>query len=348
MSERLSAFIGVLSNLPVLLALGVAAIIFGLFRLRQLWVKLADPGSFLAELPRLLAHVPHGSITAADHILAGVPLFVGLSLTAASLLPASIWGADPAASVAGLSLGVLTLCLVFWTLHQTSRLTRLQGDRIDRFDVLIRLMTDEVNKLVVKWDDNRDKSSSLFRIYMVTNNPYFGVNSYPGKAVTLNFSNAMNGVIERGSALGAPSTKGGVAPDDGHGFRVVVMCASKKGIAEFNGYYGDTTGWDLRIRNNLSEKFIAGLQGIKGANVIRLDVRVAEMQFVVIGDVVFEFILEDPDDKASRARGSNIRHTTRIDDPAVARRFERYLKFLQILSKGAIVNRTGIVGDRIR
>lgn len=319
------------------LLLGALAILLALRLYHKMYRLLPDRGSFFHEIPRLISHVPHSAISASHHIRAGVLLVAGMSLIVgigfAQLFSFDASMRSYSATNAGFALGVVSVALVLWTLHQTKKIERLQGEPIRRFDSLVKIMTDEIDKLVELWDANRDKSAAVFRVYIVTNNPYFGVNSFPGKKVALDYDGAVKRLVGRFRECKRTGQTGG--------YRLRIMCADPDKLGEFNSHYSDRDGYDAKTRNELSEGFISAVAADLGADaIIRIPVTVAEVQFVIIGDTVFEFILEPPTDAAARVRGSNIQHTTRIEDRVVAERFERYVYFLEslILARPAAVS----------
>ena len=313
--------------------IATASTFLGLFIYYRIYRVLPARSGFFGEIPRLIAGVSASTVKARQHIWAGAFLFAGLSLIvgmgAADLFPdhADIRGFK--STNAGLVLGILTLFLALWTLYQTKRLERLQGEGIKGFDTLIGAIRKETDNLVQRWDDSRDRSSDVFRLYMITNNPYFGINSYPGKAVSLDYASSLKKLAERVRTQRL-KTKG-------KEFKFRIVCADKLTLENFNENYEDLGIYDKATRNEESENFIQDLDNCLGHDAFhRLPLEIPAVQFVVVGDVVFEFILESPDSKASRARGSNIIHTTRIDDRLVAERFERYIEFL-----GAVLGSAG-------
>ena len=313
--------------------IGAFSTLIGLYLCYRMYQRLSEKNGFFNDLPRLISHVPHSTITAKNHIWAGVFLFSGVSMMA-GMACAKIFSADMnlqgyMATSAGLGLGILTLALSFWTLYQTKKLERLQGENINRFDELIASITDRIKTLIDKYDENRDKSSSLFRVYLVTNNPYFGVNSYRGKRVTLDYKNAFDRLADRIKAF-RQSTSSTVP---GQGFKLKVICADCENVAQFNSHYYTTEKQaEHTLANCLTEEFITELKEAAGDNCfIRIPMPIAEVQFAVIADTVYEFILTAPNDHQSKARGSDIKYTTRIEDRVVADRFERYMVFLENL-----------------
>ncbi len=283
--------------------------------------------SWLKQLPSIIAHVHHRKVTLAHHIVAAIFAFSGFSLIAGFLWAKTFSSQEPTASYmmtnAGLALGVLTVVLAIWTLNQTMRLERLQGERIDRFDELINKITTELRDLMRRYDESRDKALGLFRVILVTNNPFFGVVSYRGMPVSNHFKNAFDALADQIKAQREQ-------PDSG--FKVKLICANSSVLAQFVDLYFEET----ESSEMASEAFIESLSERMGTeSVVRAPIKISEAQFAVVGDVVFEFLLEAPalvpDKKVRKARGSNIRATNRIEDRDAADRFERFTYFLEEL-----------------
>jgi hypothetical protein len=311
-----------------------ATTFLGLFLYYRIYRILPDRSGFFGEIPRLIAGVSASTVKARQHIWAGAFLFAGLSLIVgmgtADFFPDHADIRSFKSTNAGLVLGILTLFLALWTLYQTKRLERLQGEGIKGFDTLVGAVRKEIDSLIQRWDDSRDRSSDVFRLYMITNNPYFGVNSYPGKPVSLDYASSLKKLAERVKTQRLKTKE--------NEFKFRIICADKVTIDIFNANYEDRGTYDKATRNQESEALIQDLIEFLGDDAFyRLPHVIPAVQFIVVGDVVFEFILESPDSKASRARGSDIIHTTRIDDRLVAERFERYIEFL-----GAVLGSTGV------
>src|ERR1051325_649691 len=142
----------------IFLGIGVLSTVLGLYLCYRMYRRLAEKIGFFKDLPRLISHVPHSTITAKNHIWAGVFLFSGVSMIA-GMICAMIFSSDMnlqsyMATSAGLGLGMLTLTLSFWTLYQTKKLERLQGENINRFDELIASITNRIETLIDKYDEN--------------------------------------------------------------------------------------------------------------------------------------------------------------------------------------------------
>gem|GEM_PF-3858085 len=317
--------------------IGVLATLFGVIVWIVICAKVWRREKFWKLLPSIIAHVHHRNIRTAHHIIAVLFAFSGASLIA-GFVWAKLFNADPNAAGymmtnAGMALGVLTLVLTIWTLNQTMKLERLHGEGIDRFDELIKDITEQITDLVKRYDENRDKSSGLYRVILVTNNPYFGVISYKGRPVTRNFETAFHSL--------AASVEAEREANDGSahsGFRVKVICADKQQLKEFIASYfaGDSDKARIEEATEKSEEFIEHLIKKAGMeSVVRMPIRVSEAQFAVVGDVVFEFFLDPPDAKNAlwKTRGSNIRATNKIHDRGAADRFERFSQFLEELIK---------------
>src|SRR5205085_3425207 len=139
------------------------------------------------------------------------------------------------------------------------------------------------------------------RVYLVTNNPYFGVNSYPGKKVTLKYKNVFDELADRLTVLSRTRSNHPTF----QGFKFKVICADAENIAKFNAHYYTAETQDAKLdADSSTEEFILHLSTAGGeGSFLRIPRAIADVQFAVIGDVVFEFILSAPDDQHSKARG---------------------------------------------
>jgi hypothetical protein len=326
----------------VFIILGGIAFLAGVAVWWGIRTRIHNDRNFVKQIPSIIAHVHR--VHPAYHILGAILGFSGLSLIAGFLWVALFKKDATAGSYmmtsAGMALGILTLVLSIWTLNQTMRLERLQGEAIERFDQLILTMVEDLRALLKRYKTSQDKSSDLFRVILVTNNPFFGIISYRGENEAQEFKNAFDAL--------ADLIKDEKAKDhDESGFYVKLICAEETGLKDFTAPYfepGDNDSEDRKEElqkkgDNVvkeSEEFIKSLKDRMGAEcIVRSPIKISEAQFAVIGDVVFEFLLEPPDTAKSswRARGSNINETNRIEDSGAADRFKRFARFLEELIK---------------
>jgi len=317
-----------------LLLLATALLLVGLYfaaRLRQL---LPTKNRLWHDIPKLISHVPNETVTAWHHVRLGLLLVLGFGIVGA-LLWTSLSAGDMTANSyiatsVGVMIGLLALPFTLWTLYQTKRLERLQGEPIQRFDQLIKAMTTELRRLKLLYEENKDRSSSAFRLCLVTNNPFFGVITYPDKTESRDFRLAVEGIAAciRDHRNQRPERR------KGQGIVMKVICANESRLAEFNARYFDASAAEeLKAANIASEKFLTDLIGDVGEGaIVRIGTAVGEAQYAVIGDVVFEFLLESPHGPGAKTRGSDIASTTRIEDKAAADRFERFTVFLEALA----------------
>lgn len=315
--------------------IGALATLVGFVFWAVIFSKIRRREKFWKSLPSIIAHVHHRTIHAGHHIIAALLGFSGASLLAgflwARMFHANVSDAGYMMTNAGMALGVLTLVLTMWTLNQTMKLERLHGVGIERFDELIKEITKEIIDLVDRYDTNRDMSSNLFRVILVTNNPYFGIISYKGRPVTLDFKNAFDKLADR---IKAEKDKNPSALRSG--FRVKIICADQRQLNEFLAPYfnKDTDKIKHDDAKKESEEFIMRLSERMGTeSIVRAPIKISEAQFAVVGDFVFEFFLEPTDGKNIfwKTRGSNIRATNKIHDRGAADRFEHFARFLEEL-----------------
>lgn len=320
------------------LFIGLAAgcAVCGFLLYLPIYGRLAEKRSILRDIPRLIAHVPDAS--AGHHIAAGVLLFSGLSLLAGAgysqLFCSKLDWNSYLATSSGLMLGFFTLILSFWTLWQTKRLERLQGERIDRFDSLIKIIGKEIEDMIARYLQGHDRSSDLFRVCIVTNNPYFGVITYPNGDVTIAFSATMNNLCKHIQNYRVKKAKKSRLATD-KGFRLRIVCADSVNLSTFNKQYFDAADGQAGLEevNKQSESFLGEICSLLGAEcVTRLPIVLPDVQFVIVGNVVYEFVLEAPEDQ-NQDRGTNICHTRRVEDQALADRYERHMSFFESLAR---------------
>lgn len=307
--------------------LSVSAVVAGIGILYWIYSHLPEKNGFVHDIPKLISGIAHKEVKAHHHVIAGVMLFSGVSVIA-GLMTARLFGVVSvtvgsfSSTNSGLVLGVLTLVLALWTLHQTKKLERLQGDGIKGFDTLIVSLTETLQTLKARFDQSNDKMSRDFRLYIVTNNPYFGINSYPSERVATDYSHALTNLAD---TIRVCRTGGSAEM-----FKVKIICANPDTLAEFNAEFQDRNAKSVDWRTSESELLIQKLEANIGADsVLRLPMQLPSVQFIIIGNVTYEFMLEANDSWGAKARGSNIMHTTRIDDGRVADRYEGYVQFLE-------------------
>jgi hypothetical protein len=281
----------------------------------------------------LISHVPKDDSPAWPHILAGVFACLGTCLLAgffvASLLSKSqnVNSHGIALTSGELVFAVLISGISFWTLCQTKRIELIQGSNIDGFRGLIQALTEEIE--FVNNDFSRYKRARIHhRIYLVTTNPYFGLLSFGRDDTdTARFENALRQAarhVESTKALceeerfkieilcgaeetirrfhetfyrsrehrafspnGDPSEQ---ATDQQNGITSVPQSEQLPQEDE------RSTNHDREIADATTRttKFITDLDTEAEKQICFLAKHVPKTQFAIIGNVVFEFILETP------------------------------------------------------
>jgi hypothetical protein len=284
---------------------------------------------FLGVLHQLVSYVGGAPVSALEQVIAGLLVFTGASMVGglfcAEFLSRRREQLSYVVTSAGLALGALSLIFALWTLHQTRKLERLQGEKISAFDVLIDEMTKEIRKLIDVYSGTADRSLAFLRFYLLTNNPYFGLISFPGEPRALGFRAAIADLAERVRAASQPPNAGGRRAE----LKMRVICGDRRVVAAFNDlYFRKDQSAAKASADRESEDLIAELERAGTKCVVRVHAELAELQYAIIGDVVFEFILESPRDPSARTRKSQIRYTNRIEDGVVAARFARFADVL--------------------
>ena len=290
----------------------VAAIFLGHFISRQvpkpLHVRIAWVVSHIPNVP------PYMNILVVLLGFSGISLIGGFVWT--RLFDVNLDVSSYAMTCAGMTLGVVTLILTTWTLHQTRRLEILKGDTIQHFGILVKRLTEDISLLEETYKASVDKDLDRFRLIIVTNNPYFGVLSFArserDKEIAKDFKNAIGSYAEH------------LEKDDN---KVKVICTTDEEMKKFEKpYFSDSEEDERETARIETTRFLTTLKESLGDNaIVRCPLRISDAQYAVIGDVVYEFLLKPAGNKS---RITDIDKVVRIEDRDVADRFQRFSEFL--------------------
>ncbi len=312
--------------------ISVALIIAGLLMYFYIWRSNKDAlscFSFRDKVMCLVSHVPDDESPAWPHVFAGVMasfgfcVFVGVVLACwpTSSLHYDETGTFLAAS--GFVFAILISVISFWTLWQTRKIERLYGESIEGFKGLTQKIAEEIAKLNDDFRKHGQKASKHHRIFIVTTNPYFGILSFHGDKEEQDFKLNLLGASDY--------VKKTSAQKDGEKYVLEVICGDSNQIIKFNEHFykehepGTDSAAEIKRSNDATEHFIKSIEDNTGAgSIIRTSV-IPEVQFAIIGNVVYEFILLPP----RKESPTGIMGARRIADRAICSRFVNQFKVLQ-------------------
>jgi len=216
-------------------------------------------------------------------------------------------------TAAGLIFGILIAVISFWTLWQTKRIEHLQGANIDGFRMLTVSITESIEKLTDNFEKHGKKASSHHRIFFLTTNPHFGGLSFPLTSEQEDFERAFLKAADFASA--DPK------------FDVSVLCGSPTTIKTFNENWLTKNGMQDRLEDTTAivERFIRELNEHAKREVVIRKNDISDMQFAIVGNTVFEFILYIPE----HGGPTGIAGARKIEDGLVCRRFSHHFKVLR-------------------
>ena len=285
------------------------------------------------KLTYLISHVPDDRSAAWPHICAGVLFCAGVCLIGGTMiagLPFVVKKFDQhatALTAGSLIFGVLISVISFWTLWQTKRIEQLQGANITGFKNLVAAITHEIERVNRDFLDHGNRASVGHRVLLATTNPYFGLLSFPDTIEERRFANAMCDAAKnvRSSANGNRK------------FQMRILCANADHVHSFNDDFfkkaepaqsEDERKQATKTADERTEKFVSDLETYAADQVVKRQSAIPMLQFAVVGNVVFEFILLEPRTGAS----TGIAGARKIEDRLVCDRFCKHLDLLERLS----------------
>jgi hypothetical protein len=312
--------------LLVLAALMTYVLIYFFYRNSLLGVPLRG------KLSYLISRVPDEDSPAWPHVLGGVLMCLGFCLLVGSyvaLMPfvsADFNRHSTALTAGGLMFAVLISAVSFWTLWQTKKIEQIQGSNVGSFRELIEMMVRDMESLSDDFRANNNRVREHHRVFLVTTNPYFGKLSFPFDKVTQKFEDAMS--------HNAKHVKSSSSPDRTEGFQMEVLCGDLSAIVKFHQIFYRGKGEVVAATDDNqvvkasqdTEAFIRRLNEDAGCEIVHRAQRVPKTQFAIIGNVVYEFILEAPGFQ------SEIHRARRIGDKVACDRFLETFRLLKDLS----------------
>ncbi|MCO6438156.1 MAG: hypothetical protein J5J06_13765 [Phycisphaerae bacterium] len=283
----------------VAMCIGAGCIVIGVVGYNWLyWRARGDLQGFTFRetIAQLASHLPDDSSSAWPHIICGVVLTLGISLVGGFALEGFSAQFDDrvptgtGATLAGVIFGAEIGMISFWTLWQTKRIERGQGVMVHGFPALVTAMSREMKTLWEELERSDWTPQAHHRFLLVTTNPWFGMLSNPNAAWTQEFR---EGLERLAHAVRTCEEKKAVRR-----FVFGILMGDAARLKEFHGLYHSDLNGDAREKaveeatKKLNE-FVAILKQY-GANdnQIRAKASVPAIQFAIIGNVVFEFILD--------------------------------------------------------
>ncbi|HVF58885.1 MAG TPA: hypothetical protein VNJ70_03620 [Thermoanaerobaculia bacterium] len=278
--------------------IGALCIVIGLAGYNWLYWRARGDFSgfaFRETIAQLVSHLPDDDSAAWPHILSGVALTVGVSLVSGFAIEgfaAQFDGRVPTgtgATLAGIIFGAEIGAISFWTLWQTKRIERGQGQMVHGFSALATAMSREMKFLWEELERSSWVPQADHRFLLVTTNPWFGMLSSPHSKSTTEFREGLERLAHAVTSCKNSKPRG---------FTFGILMGDAERLKEFHElYFSDLSGAakDAAVQgatdklNGLIDTLLK--YGVDRDN-IKEKVSVPAFQFAVIGGVVFEFILD--------------------------------------------------------
>ncbi|HEX8624696.1 MAG TPA: hypothetical protein VF782_06420 [Allosphingosinicella sp.] len=246
----------------------------------------------------LFSHLPVTESGPAPHVIAGASLLTGLSLLVGIFLADRMGEEERFFEItiasAGLLIAVSFSFVTIWTLWQTRRIDFRAGYKIFDFLDLIKKLNLELDALTKSYVEVYDKRAQPFhRVYLVTTEPFLGSLSYKDLPAQKAFRNH----LEELSKLRAQSLRSKANGDQTFEFHVV--CGDAETILKFHReFYNGANQPVEEIERAAKEanqdiaRFNQMVQEAGGEGPFYRTNRIPPVQFMVIGNKLFEFTLE--------------------------------------------------------
>jgi hypothetical protein len=268
-----------------------------------------------AKLRALIFHLPGHRSPAALHCIFSVIAFAGIALVVAGGV-ALLFGFDFHLTVelSSLVFGVMIALTAFYTLWQTIQIEEHQGVMVEGFRPFLERLVDELEKLAAT--ASKDDGSIERRVIVFTTNPYLGNLSFPNDLLTRRYRDVM---LRLAWLVGKNQ------------MHLEVACGDQAALVRFHAArYGAGTTKDsveelLKYPNVASatataNEFLADLNKEAGTTVVRRLPQISTMQFIVISDVLLEFILSAEDKR------TEVRRVRRSEDALSSNRFIEFFR----------------------
>ena len=266
---------------------------------RLAWKNMVVLGSQHARrsLVDLFSHLPVAETGPAAHVVAGASLVSGLALLSAIFLADGLGENgrffEITMASAGLFIAVSFSFVTIWTLWQTRRLDFQAGYKIFDFLDLIKKLNHELDVLIDSYVNvYAGRAQPFHRVYLVTTEPFLGSLSYKKSRET----DIFRGHLEKLSTLRADSLR---VNNGDEKFHFHVVCGDHNTIQKFHESFYRCSSTPLEeVRrgaeraNKDIDRFNEVVQEAGGVGPFYRSNRVPPVQFMVIGNKLFEFTLE--------------------------------------------------------
>ncbi|PYS25140.1 MAG: hypothetical protein DMF72_02575, partial [Acidobacteria bacterium] len=195
------------------------------------------------------------------------------------------------------------------------------------FQALIIGITEQIKLVNADFQSHNFNAREYHRVLIVTTNPRFGLLSFPDKEFTRDFAHAMQDAADN-----VKISRRGNADNK---FMLEILCGDEETLNQFHQtFYKATDVGDNRVKDatDATKDFIDDLGhralGKPGHDGIVFEVNeILKTQFAVVGNVVFEFMMETP------GLQTEIHQTRRIREKVVCDRFRDLFDLLKQLSE---------------
>ena len=245
--------------------------------------------SFRNAAVDLVSHLPEAKAGPTMHVAGTVLLLSGLCIAIALVLADLLFpGGELTTGVLGVASILLSISfsiISMWTLWQTRRIDFTAGYKIADFGDLIAAANDEIEKVLASYRLYDFQAQPFHRFYLVTTQPFFGMLSYPTSAQTAQFKSHLIQLADYSKKA---------SPFDMH-----LLCGDKEAVKQFHAQMVDRLkllddekkrkreAYDLEVENAISD-----LVARSGAGVVVRRPKVPPVQFMIVGNKLFEFTLE--------------------------------------------------------
>lgn len=315
------------------LLLGVSLVIFLLGLLSYYHLIYAPHKSFFAgksawdRIYTAFSHIDDSKTGPVPHIIAGVLTLTGTS-GLVSIVVVRLFDSEFRVSILLSVFSAITViffaAMEIWTLWQTRRIFFGQGFVVNDFKKLIQLLTEELNLL-----DNSIRVDHKFlpqqnhRVYAVAPHFFFGMLSFPGSTEERDYKNALLNICELKERCASNT------------FDLQIICHDELSIEKWHEDYYASVAEDARNEliedaNRKFEGLVADMDkavyGNKNGSIFTRLSNVPNVQFMVIGNKLFEFTMN------SKNTSTSIYNTQVISDSRQCDAYIEQFKFIQDLS----------------
>lgn len=276
----------------IFIIFGVTLFLIGCILYFYIWKKnkdeLPDSKNWRKSLSYIISFTPSGDVL--KPIIAGVFVTVGLGLAIGYsigyfLNSINFTYHSSAVTVSSGLFSVFIALITFWTLNQTKKIEHQQGHKIVEFKTLINRLNDEISKLEKSFrNDYKNDAQYFHRLYYITDHPFFGAMSYPDEDATKDLQ------------LNLEKIKKIIKYNKETKFKFEIICCNLGGITKFiTEYYNSVTPDAIK-----TEKIKTAIEffesNIEEYTHLKIATRVNDVptfpQFMIIGNTLFEFIIE--------------------------------------------------------